>query len=130
MLVRDLAPALDELEIDFPPTYSYALGRQRWNSAYDGRCCPSWCDRVLLDAVGMRLMRAAADVAYDAARRLAPPQEEEEEEESRSDHLMVHLVFTLAASVAPGSPELGVRVKANVQAPVPIKVQYVAVGAG
>ena len=35
-------------------------------SRYDRTMCPSWCDRVLIDGVGMRLIKAADDVRYAA----------------------------------------------------------------
>lgn len=126
---RKLAPALEELDIAFPPTFSYSLGRDPGDrsaarATYDGKCCPSWCDRVLLDAIGMRLVRAASDYAYDVVH------EQLRHSEAMNDHQMVHLVFTLAPSASLGMEPTPVHVKADVAAPVPIKVKCIAVGVG
>ena len=77
---------------------------------------------MLMDAAGMRVLRRANDVAYSAQRY-------ERGSEVYNDHDMVQLVFTLGPTSAIGDEAIGVRVKANVAAPVPIKVKYVAVGA-
>ena len=119
---RDLAPALSELEVAFPPTSPYLQGAasSAARPAYSSYHCPSWSDRVLLDAVGVRLMRAAGDVVYGA----------HEQEVIVNDHSMVHLAFTLGPGVAQGLHEIPVRVQADAAAPVPLKVKCVAVGAG
>ena len=95
--------------------------------SYNDTCCPSWRDRVLMDATGMRLMRAANDVRYAATQTHSQGQDEGQTAAHRQ---MIHLVFTLAPSAALGASPIPVHVRANVSAPVPIKVKYVAVGAG
>jgi hypothetical protein len=133
---RTLAPLLDELEIGFPPTCSYLYHPSPSPGAdascapggacfaYDDRCCPSWRDRVLLDAAGMRLVRAASDVKYAATH---VPHDDLQRSNPRQ---MIQLVFTLAPSATLGASPIPVHVRADVAAPVPIKVKYVAVGAG
>jgi hypothetical protein len=120
----NLLPALYELEVSFPPTCSHVVGTScAERPAYDGTRCPSWSDRVLLDATGMRLMRAAEDVVYSAGAG--------EDDATMNSHLLVHLAFTLQPSGALDLQPIGVQVKAMTgPPPVPIKVKYVAVGAG
>ena len=125
---RTLIPPLDELPINFPPTHRYRYRFHHRNSSTaacppdENRCCPSWCDRVLLDAAGMRLMPSARDVSYAATPT--------EDDAPRTPRPMVHLAFTLAPSSTLGMEPIPVHVRADVTAPVPIKVKCVAVGAG
>ena len=106
-----LHPALKEVEADFPPTW------------YQSNACPSWCDRVLLDAAAERLLRRATDVSYESQ------EPRDEDGFVRNTHSMVHFAFTLDPSLANGGSPIGVKVKAQTSPPVPIKVKYVAVGA-
>ena len=104
------SPALVEpSEPTFAPTHSYALGATSSAAlpAFDCTRCPSWCDRVLLNPVGMRLLRAASDVRYSAL---------EQEGVVRSEHSLVHLAFTLGAGMTVGHDPLNVRVLARVAA--------------
>lgn len=120
---RELWPALSELEVAFPPTWPHAVGApsSAERPAYDGsRGCPSWCDRVLLDATGMRIVRAASDASYGAP----------EQAVVRNAHSIVRLVFTLTPSSVLALHEIPVRVKTESTAPIPLKVKFVAVGAG
>ena len=102
----ELHPPLHEIEPPtFPPTYPHRVGAASTSAhpAYDSKRCPSWTDRVLLDASGMRLLRAATDVAYSAVHQ----------ELVRNDHNMVHLAFSLSPSFRVGGEPLGVRVLAS-----------------
>lgn len=111
-----LTPPLNEIEApSFPPTYAFAVGAPSSPSrpAYGSKRCPSWCDRVLFDPVGMRLMRAARDVAYAA---------HEQREVARNDHNLVSLAFTLAPTSAPVLHPIPVPVPVNIAAPTSVKV--------
>lgn len=135
-----LLPPLAELEVGFPPTCDHAVGSAVRSAVgataasdasleaslpppvYDGtRGFPSWGARVLLDTVGMRLMRAASDVRYSS---------HEQWDGVRNEHDVVHLAFTIAPASTLGNEPIPVHVKADVAPPIPLKVKCVAVGAG
>lgn len=101
----ELQPALREVEGRFPPTYGYrdAATSSCEQPAFDGKRCPSWTDRVLLDEAGMRLLRATSDVSYGAL----------DQGVVRNDHNMVFLAFSLNPSASLGGEPVGVRVLAS-----------------
>ena len=104
------SPALVEAsQPTFGPTHAYVFGAPSSASgpAFDSMRCPSWCDRVLLNPVGMRMLRAASDVQYSA---LAP------DAVVRSEHSLVHLAFTIGAGMTVGHDPLGTRVLARATA--------------
>lgn len=133
---KKLLPALCELESVIAPTWKRKL-RERTTDGpsldesnaevlcapYDNDACPSWCDRVLLDEAAMRMVNRASDVVYGAHQH-AP------DAAVWNDHDLVHLAFTLGPRSLQADEAIGIRVKASAAAPVPIKVKYIAVGAG
>jgi len=57
---------LQEFPIKFPPSYPFEEGQEGKGNQYMKTRCPSWCDRILMNAPGKELVqKSGAEVKYE-----------------------------------------------------------------
>ncbi|XP_060027057.1 inositol polyphosphate-5-phosphatase A isoform X1 [Erinaceus europaeus] len=93
---------LQELDINFPPSYPYSEDRSRGRQYMNTRC-PAWCDRVLMSPAAKELvLRAESEGELATYDHIGP-------DVCMGDHKPVFLAFHLAPGAVRGAATEGPR---------------------